>query len=566
MKKILTWILVTVLFFWVSVFAADHPDSFQVEVNPSSFAINQPVDMTIKAIKNGQIMKNFEGQIYIQVLGDGIGVHDYTVPEIGLGEMKLVDQGTKTYSKGLQIKKPGNYRVRVEDFMLETIFGETTVIVSSDQQETLRTISFYSPLQNGTETEAMMSVMASAPELVNSRIQIYLNDLMVKEGMTDANGLLNETIPLQKAGTNVIELKAVSVNNQVVGASEKRTFLYQPSNEELFKSVAMTPNQELKIWDKVRFELFTDERVSSAKLAFSGAQEFPLDKEKDGLFAKEIMLTTTGTLQINAELIAGTTTKNYENILIFPVKDHIKIGEVRMVLNPNAAATLDLSWAVIGGESKDYAIKYGLEKENLAGVLFTQEPKASIGSLAYGKSYFFQIMATTPEHIPEGLPSEVIQYDLPILWGTGSLALALSGNLLTTDEPHAVAPVLDVPTCVVKNISFTTKKIGNKYYLVRNQVENVQKYLVYRSDFADGSNRQFVGETTVPRFEYPFDKTSEEDVYAYYRIEAVCSDGKNLVLTEAEKVKVWPFEDMLMILAATFLLYLMYRLYTYRVD
>ncbi len=98
--------------------------------------------------------------------------------------------------------------------------------------------------------------------------------------------------------------------------------------------------------------------------------------------------------------------------------------------------------------------------------------------------------------------------------------------------------MLDVPTCVVKNISFTTKKIGNKYYLVRNQVENVQKYLVYRSDFADGSNRQFVGETTVPRFEYPFDKTSEEDVYAYYRIEAVCSDGKNLVLTEAEKVKV----------------------------
>lgn len=227
--------------------AADRPDSFQVEVNPSSFEVNQPVDMTIKAIKNGQVMKNFEGQIYIQVLGEGIGVHDYIVPEIGLGEMKLVDQGNKTYSKGLQIKKPGNYRIKVEDFMLETIFGETTVMVSSEQQEMLRTISFYSPLQNGTETEPMMSVMATAPELVNSRIQIYLNDLMVKEGMTDVNGLLNETIPLQKVGTNIIELKAISLNNQVVGASEKRTFLYQPSNEELFKSISMTPNQDLKI-------------------------------------------------------------------------------------------------------------------------------------------------------------------------------------------------------------------------------------------------------------------------------------------------------------------------------
>lgn len=161
--------------------------------------------------------------------------------------------------------------------------------------------------------------------------------------------------------------------------------------------------------------MFTDERVSSAKLGFSGLQDFPLDKEKDGLFSKEILLTTTGTLQLNAELIAGTTNKSYENILNFPVKDYIKIGEVKLSLNPNVAATLDLSWTVVGGKSKDYAIKYGLEKDNLAGVLFTQEPKASIGGLAYGKTYFFQIMATTPEHVPEGLPTEVIQYDLPIL-------------------------------------------------------------------------------------------------------------------------------------------------------
>lgn len=118
------------------------------------------------------------------------------------------------------------------------------------------------------------------------------------------------------------------------------------------------------------------------------------------------------------------------------------------------------------------------------------------------------------------------------------MAQALSGNLLTTDEPHPVAPVIDVPTCMVKNIKFSTKKIGNKYYLVWNQVQNVQKYLVYRSDFADGSNRQFVGETTVPRFEYPFDTTAEEDIYAYYTVEALCSDGEKLVLTEAEKVKV----------------------------
>ena len=73
--------MVAILFLGISVFAAETPDTFQVEVNPSSFEVNQPVDVTIKAIKNGKIMKNHEGNILIQVVGDGIALHDYIVPE-----------------------------------------------------------------------------------------------------------------------------------------------------------------------------------------------------------------------------------------------------------------------------------------------------------------------------------------------------------------------------------------------------------------------------------------------------------------------------------------------------
>lgn len=153
----------------------------------------------------------------------------------------------KTYSKGLQVKKPGTFSVKVSDLILDTISGETVIVVSSDQNTNMKKIELLSPLQNGKESEAMVSVMANAPALANSRIQIYLNDLMVKEGMTDANGLLNEAIPLTKAGTNVLELKALAVNNQVVGLSEKRVFLYEPLGENFFTSIAMTPNQNLKL-------------------------------------------------------------------------------------------------------------------------------------------------------------------------------------------------------------------------------------------------------------------------------------------------------------------------------
>jgi hypothetical protein len=76
----------------------------------------------------------------------------------------------------------------------------------------------------------------------------------------------------------------------------------------------------------------------------------------------------------------------------------------------------------------------------------------------------------------------------------------------------------------VSSIKFSTEKIGNKNYLVWSAVENATKYNVYKSDYADGSNKQFVGDTELTRFEYPFDEDAKKEVYAYYSIEAICSD------------------------------------------
>lgn len=569
MKKFLILIcsiLSTTFWYAFAINVTESPDSFQVEVTPSSAEANQFLDITITAIKKWQVMKNYAGQFFMSLEENGVLLSDYdaTLPDQGIGSMTLTNQGKKVYSKGLSLKKEGVFVLKVEDLFNDASTGQTVLTIHSNEVTNYKKIELLSPSSNGTENDAVINVMATAPELVNSRIQVYLNGLMVKEGMTDENGLFNETVSLTKAGTNVIELKAVSITNQVVGISEKRTFLYEVLGDGLFKSIAMTPNQDLKIGDKVRFEVFTDDRVSSAKLLFPGTQEYPLDKEKDWLFSKEILLTTTGDVVVSADLIAATQHKSYENVLSFPVKDALRIWEVRILLNPKTASTIDLEWATIGGEAKDYAVKYGLTKDNLAGTVFTSEPKASLSGFSYGKSYFFQILATTPEHVPQGVPSQVVQFDLPILWWTGSLAQALTESGLTTDEPHGAA-VLDQPLCIVTNIQFTTKKIGNKYYLVRDKVKNVDKYLIYRSEFADGSDKKFVGETEIPRFEYPFDKTSKEDVYAYYSVEAVCSNGEKLVLAESEKVKVGPLEDMLMILASTFLFYLMYKLYTYRI-
>lgn len=122
-----------------------------------------------------------------------------------------------------------------------------------------------------------------------------------------------------------------------------------------------------------------------------------------------------------------------------------------------------------------------------------------------------------------------------------------------------------MPSCIVKNIKLTTEKIGKKYYLIWKPSKNVTKYLVYKSDFEDGTNKTFLGETELPRFEYPFDASSEENIYAYYTVEAICDDGTVLSVADAKKVQVGPLEDMLLIFASTALLYLLYRLYYYAV-
>lgn len=567
MKRLLASSLM-ITFFGVAF--AVSPDAFQIEVSPSSFAVNQAVDFTIKAIKNKQVMKNYTGMVFMSV--DGIAkdsasklkLTDATISNGGILEMGLADQWVKKYTKGLLITKPGNFTVSVADFTQDTISWSTTVMVSSDFKAEVRNIQILSPSAWSEENQSTINVMATADTLPNARVQILLNDALAKETTTDANGLINDTISGLKVGTNVLQIKALSVTNEQVGSSEKLVFTYQGQSDNLLKSFTATPNQNLKVWNKVRFELTTEDNVSSAKLIFPDNKEYPLDKEKDGLFSKELMLTQTGSLDIASDLSAGPTlSKKYDKMLTLEVADNTQIWEVKIQALTILAGAIQLDWKVIGWSSPAYAIQYGLTKDDLAGTAITKETTATLSGFTYGKDYFFKIQPLNIQNIADGLPSDVLEFTMPIASWTGPNQTALSASGLEMAPDH---PTAALPTCVVKNIKVSTQKIGNKYYLVRNKIENATKYLVYKSDFADNSDKSFLGETELTRFEYPFDKTSKEDVYAYYTVEALCADGNKAVLTEAQKVKVGPVEDMMLILTLTMLGYLIYRLYSYREE
>lgn len=567
MKRILASSLMIAL---LGVTFAVSPDAFQIEVSPSSFAVNQAVDFTVKAIKNKQVMKNYTGMVFMTVdsavkgNSSKLTLTDATISNGGILELGLTDQGSKKYTKGLLITKPGNFTVNVADFSNDSLSGSTTVIVSSDKRTDVKKIDILSPSAWVEENQSTIDVMATAEDLPNARVQILLNDELAKETTTDNNGLVRDSISGLKFWTNVLQLKALSVTNEEVWASDKLVFTYQGQSENLLKSITATPNQNLKIWNKVRFELTTEDSVSSAKLILPGDKQYPLDKEKDGLFSKELMLTQTWSLDIASELSAGPTlVKKYDKILTLEVADNIQIGEVKIQALTTLAGAIQLDWKVVGGSSPAYAIQYGINKDELAWTAITTGTVAMLSGFTYGKDYFFKIQPLNTANIPDGVPSDVLEFTMPIASGTGPNQTALSASGLEISPDH---PTAALPTCVVKNIKVSTEKIGNKYYLVRNKVENATKYLIYKSDFADNTDKSFLGETELTRFEYPFDKTSKEDVYAYYSVEALCADGNKAVLTEAQKVKVGPVEDMMLILTLTMLGYLIYRLYSYRSD
>jgi hypothetical protein len=93
-------------------------------------------------------------------------------------------------------------------------------------------------------------------------------------------------------------------------------------------------------------------------------------------------------------------------------------------------------------------------------------------------------------------------------------------------------------TCSVQGIRVTTQKIANKYYLVWNAVPGVISYTIYMAEVPDASQKKKLLETTDTRYEYPFDLSSEEDIYAYFRVEGVCDDGQVVELAGAKKVQV----------------------------
>jgi hypothetical protein len=184
-----------------------------VEVFPTSFQINQPVDITITALKNGIPYTAYTGMVFMNI--NGLLISERVLPNRGRVQFTPSDLGKITLSKGLEIKKAGEYSLAVSNFE-ETLFGSTKVtVINPGNTTTLKTIDILSPLSNITEMSDSTLVFARAPELPNALAQIYLNDTLVNDTVpVDSQGNIEYTIGDLQPGINTLLITIASLTNQ----------------------------------------------------------------------------------------------------------------------------------------------------------------------------------------------------------------------------------------------------------------------------------------------------------------------------------------------------------------
>jgi len=70
-------------------------------------------------------------------------------------------------------------------------------------------------------------------------------------------------------------------------------------------------------------------------------------------------------------------------------------------------------------------------------------------------------------------------------------------------------------------------------------------------------------DTQETQHEYPFDYSSQQNLYAYFWVEATCVDGQVMEIASATRVQVGPAEDILLLICVALLIYAGIRLYRY---
>lgn len=545
LKKLLLWIVPLALSICCTF--ADIPDSLSVTM-AEKMTISEAIDFTVTAIKDWEHLKEYTWTVYFEIYDanwNPLTDHDlYTLPANEWYDFVDTDQWKKTFSKWLWIKKAWTYTVFARDLFNDSVVWKAVVEVSWGEWPTsIEIITISYPSDWSTETKPYVVVMWSCENLKNSPVVLYLNWNAVSSGFTAADWKFEIQVAELVSWDNSIQAKIIDVNWVILWESSVIYVKYQVSEANDF-NLEILPSRTWVQWDKIVLNLNTADSISSAQLLFSNWLKYSMDRIWQWLFSKELVTTFSGDVDISISL---TESLNGEvNEKIFENVDRISIAWIDSDIESEATWNVSISnikftatWVdgtkvIVSWDTKwdtyKYQINYWTSKDDLWTFEIVTSSKILVENLQRDVTYYFQIMPIDQELHTSWEPSEILEYHTTAL------------------------------SCVVKWIKVRKEQIWDNYYLVRDPVENAISYEVYRSEWADMSDSRLVWNLTGTRFQYLFNPDSKKDEYAYYQVQAICPDWENLVVDKAQKVRVWPVENMLLIIVISIFVYSLYRL------
>lgn len=607
MKKFILGILISLTLGIWSIFAQNNilPDEAVIEVDETIYE-NEYTNVKITMMKNWTKMNQYNSTIEIKITDESwteLTSNECTIP--GNGFYKFVDSDlwSKEFQKWLTIKKEWIFYIEVSDLHdddWKTIWKQKIKVIRNDGWNKTYHIDIITPDPEQQFTNWKLDIMASVPELPNSPAQIYIDEWTPTKVDTDYMWSITRTIWNIPTWKHTLHIEILNMDWSVKWESDKITFIMGDDSNSWIKDVKVYPEDWLIVGDQTTITVYADEMVEAIKLKLSDRtnNNMIMGKEAVWEFRYNVFLEKGGRISIDLETSASNNSVNntYKNVKEFYVAEQPEIGEIRTdVKTEDQTATV--SWEVLNGDpvssyklnyrAWDWSEIYWEEETTEQSKKFVDVPYDTTINVSITPIRKNALGVSTHWSAPKTVQFVIQKTDTCWNWtidpgedcsncamDLGDKCAILSGNtcwnwVIDPGEDCSTCardlwdkcPITKAPRCTVQNIATRTTKIWDNYYLVRDKVENVTKYIVYSSTTPEWDDKVKVYETNDTNYEYPFDYNAQEDQFLYFWIVWICDDGEELELTWATKVQVWPAENLLLLICMTFLIYFGIKLF-----
>lgn len=575
MKKFALGILAFIwLGFW-TIFAQNVPDSAEISVK-DPIIVWEATNLKITMMKNWSKMTNYNGTIWIEITEENwmpLQNSNYTLPNLWTYKFLPSDLWEKEFQKWLEIKKEWTFYIEVSELHEEDdekiLWKQIIHVVQNNSNNNTKNINISYPIPNATLWDKV-EIIATASEIPNSKAIIYIDWKEIASANVWSNWSINYTIWNITQWSHTLSIEIPDINWNIIWKSDTIYFNVSPNGDDGIKSVTVQPENWLTIWDAPTITVNTDEMIESVKMTLSDrpdSESVIMNKIWIGQFAQNVFLVGTWEIKLSFTTSSSNNTinKSYPNYKIILVSDSPSVDNIQVNTDVETK-TAEISREISDNSvAASYLIDWRAEwSKTLSWKDRTESPNFKFRDVPYDTVINLTITPYRNRQTNHWAASKTIQF-------------VISKNQTcwnwTCDnwESHELCPqdcqwtwwttIILWPSCPAQTISTHTEKIWNSYYLIRDKAENVKKYIIYSSSSPDWKDKVKVYETTDTSYEYPFDHTSKEDVFMYFRVVWICDDWEEIELTWATKVQVWPAENFFLLICLTFLIYFWIKLF-----